>query len=527
MLALLGLFAVGATQFAWIRATNFAGYDEWLLLWLGARRIADCPYANRPLGFLWSIPGALITPYGLEGYRLVHAGYLTLSGCWTLLLGRRLAPGDSLFSFLAGAFAIAWAPLDLARLTPVQMAAHSGVTFATFLAILLLLESWRRQRRGLLFGACAVALIVGRSYESPLPLLLCAPLLLLLGGAPQPRRLLFWSLPWLGVAVASAVLFLLPQLAGGGDLAYQATVLKRDPSALGIAARLARQFGHHLTPLVTVPRARLDIAALGIALVVYVLAFLAATKEAPPRPRGEYWKLLGAGAALAALGYSLFTLSPSFDAPHRMQILSAPGIAILLAAAIRLASGTAPAGWQKALAGLLGAWVIAVGTARTLAMQEVWDQASYYPAQRATLVQLVAIAPDLAPNTLVLLVDDAGAWPASFSFRHAVEHFYPGHATAIVWKAFDFLYPVRFTREGVRCETWPVIQRPWGVAPTSHRYDELFIVRRDGSGRLSLLEAWPEGVLPALPEAARYAPRARIVLGAAAPPERQVLLRER
>ena len=130
LLALLGLLAVGATQLLWIRATNFAGFDEWLLLWLGARRIADCPYASRPLGFLWSIPGALLTPHGLEGYRLVHAAYLTLTGCWTLLLCRRLAPGDSLFSFLAGAFAIAWAPLDLARLTPVQMAAHSGVTFA-------------------------------------------------------------------------------------------------------------------------------------------------------------------------------------------------------------------------------------------------------------------------------------------------------------------------------------------------------------------------------------------------------------
>jgi hypothetical protein len=510
-----------------VRATNFAGYDEWLLLWLGARRIADCPYASRPLGFLWSIPGALLTPYGLEGYLLVHAAYFWLAGCWTLLLVGRLLPGDRALAFLAGVFAICWAPLDLARLTPVQMTTHSGVTCCSYLAVLLFVVSWQRRSRWLLAGACALALVAGRSYESPLPLLFLAPLLVLLGERVAWRALLSWALPWLAVVLACGALFLRPLLQGGADVAYQANVLKSDVSAAGIAARLLRQFDYHLTPLLTVPRARLDALPVALALAAFALAFFACARGSETRPRRAYALLAVAGLVLGGLGYSVFALSPFFAAPHRMQVLSAPGIAIALAAALRGVSLLAGARWSTPLAGLLGAWVVAVGTARTLAMQQVWDETSYFPAQRGTLAQLTALTPDLAPNTLVVLLDATGAWPATFGFRHAVEHFYGGRATGIVWGGSDFLYPLRVTPRGLRCETWPVVQKPWGVAPTEHRWDELLVVARDASGRLALVESWPAGVLPALPADATYAPRARIRSLGAPQPERRVLERKR
>ena len=518
---------MAATQFAWVRATNFAGYDEWLLLWLGARRIADCPYASRPLGFLWSIPGALLTPYGLEGYLLVHAAYFWLAGCWTLLLVGRLLPGDRALGFLAGAFAICWAPLDLARLTPVQMATHSGVTCCSYLAVLLFVVSWQRRSRLLLALACALALVAGRSYESPLPLLLLAPLLVLLRDRGAARRLLLWALPWLVVVLACGALFLRPLLQGGADLAYQASVLKSDLSVAGVLGRMLQQYGYHLVPLVTVPRARLDVAPVALAVCAYALAFLACARGSETRPRREYALLASVGLILAGLGYSVFALSPFFAAPHRMQMLSAPGIAIALAASLRGVSLLAPARWSTLLAGVLGAWVVAVGTARTVAMQQVWDETSYFPAQRGTLAQLVTLAPELLPNTLVVLVDASGAWPSTFGFRHAVEHFYAGHATGIVWGGFDFLYALRLTPRGLRCEPWPVIRKPWGVAPTEHRYDELLVVQRDASGRLALVESWPAGILPALPADAAYAPRARIRPAGAPLPERRVLERER
>jgi hypothetical protein len=510
-----------------VRATNFAGYDEWLLLWLGARGIADCPYASRPLGFLWSIPGALLTPYGLEGYRLVHAAYFWLAGCWTLLLVGRLAPGDRALALLSGAFAVCWAPLDMARLTPIQMATHSGVTCCSYLALLLFVSSWQRRSRALLGLACALALVAGRSYESPLPLLLCAPLLALLPEPGAGRRLVWWSAPWLLVVLVCGALFLRPWLAGGADVSYQGSVLKSDWSVTGYASRLLAQFGYHLAPLVTLPRARLDVPAVALALAAYALAFRAGARSSETRSRGEYAVLAGAGLILAGLGYSVFVVSPFFAAPHRMQMLSAPGIAIALAAALRGLSLPARAPWRGALAGLLGAWVVAVGTARTFAMQKQWDETSYYPAQRGTLSQLVALAPDLQPNTLVVLLDAGGAWPATFGFRHAVEHFYAGHATGVVWGAFDFLYPLRVTPSGLRCETWPVIRKPWGVAPTEHRWDELLLLARDARGAVSLLESWPAGALPPLPAGARYDPRSRIRGGGAAPLERRVLARER
>jgi hypothetical protein len=458
---------------------------------------------------------------------VVHAAYFWLAGCWTLLLVARLLPGDRALALLAGVFAICWAPLDLARLTPVQMATHSGVTCCSFLAILAFVASWQRQSRLLLALACALALVAGRSYESPLPLLLFAPLLVLLRERGASRRLLRWALPWLVVVLACGALFLRPLLQGGADLAYQANVLKSDVSLAGVVGRLLGQYGYHLTPLATVPRARLDSVPVALALLAYAAAFLACARGAGARPRREYAVFAGVGLILAGLGYSVFALSPFFAAPHRMQMLSAPGIAIALAAALRGLSLLAPARWGTLLAGVLGAWVVAVGTARTAAMQQLWDTTSYYPAQRGTLAQLVAIAPDLAPNTLVVLLDATGAWPSTFGFRHAVEHFYAGRATGVVWGGFDFLYPLRVTPRGWRCEAWPVIQKAWGVAPTEHRHAEMLVVARDAAGRLSLLESWPAGMLPALPADAAYAPRTRILAGGTPPPERRVLERER
>jgi hypothetical protein len=233
-------------------------------------------------------PGALLTPYGLEGYLLVHAAYFWLAGCWTLLLVGRLLPGDRALGFLAGAFAICWAPLDLARLTPVQMATHSGVTCCSYLAVLLFVVSWQRQSRPLLALACALALVAGRSYESPLPLLFLAPLWCCCATAVPRAGCSSGRSPGSSWCSLCGALFLRPLLQGGADLAYQASVLKSDLSVAGVLGRMLQQYGYHLVPLVTLPRARLDVAPVALAVCAYALAFLACARGSETRPRREY-----------------------------------------------------------------------------------------------------------------------------------------------------------------------------------------------------------------------------------------------
>ena len=183
-----------------------------------------------------------------------------------------------------------------------------------------------------------------------------------------------------------------------------------------------------------------------------------------------------------------------------------------------------PGSWRKPALALMGVWVVAVGTGRTVAMQREWDEwRSTFPRQRQALVELTRLVPDTKPNTLVVLIDDASGWPATFTFRHAVDYLYEGRAVGYVWKAIDFLYPAWFLPPGVHYEPWPVIQRPWRVRPTLHRYDEVVVAHVGGDGALRILREWPAGVLPPLPAGARYEPEERILRGRPAPPSRGIL----
>ena len=142
-------------------------------------------------------------------------------------------------------------------------------------------------------------------------------------------------------------------------------------------------------------------------------------------------------------------------------------------------------------------------------MQEDWDRWGNYRVQATALRQLVAAAPALAPNTLVVLVDDARAFPATFTFEHALEYLYGRDVRGLAWQAPEFLYGCRQIGEGMACDPWPVIQAPWGAAPTVHRFDEIVVARRR-AGRVEIAPEWPAELGP-LPEGARYSPGARIL----------------
>ena len=110
----------------------------------------------------------------------------------------------------------------------------------------------------------------------------------------------------------------------------------------------------------------------------------------------------------------------------------------------------------------------------------------------------------------MLLLDDGGAWPMTFTFRHALRYLYGDGVVGVVRGGADFLYPWRVTGQGIVVDPWPVIRGEWQVAPTLHPWDTILVVHRGADGRLAVLPKWPEGVLPPLPAGARYAPEGRI-----------------
>jgi hypothetical protein len=205
-----------------------------------------------------------------------------------------------------------------------------------------------------------------------------------------------------------------------------------------------------------------------------------------------------------------------------MQFLSAPGIALFLSAGLCLAAALLPRRLRPLAIVLAACWIVAVGTGRTLAMQRVWAKASYYQRQTRALSGLTALAPDLAPHTLVVVLDEGGNWRSTWGFRHAVQYLYQDRAMGYVWGSWDFMFPTRVTQAGIVCEPWPDVEAAWNAPPTRHGYDELVVVRNGKDGALSLAESWPAS-LPSLPAGARYEPRARIRSLVAGLPERRLL----
>jgi hypothetical protein len=130
-------------------------------------------------------------------------------------------------------------------------------------------------------------------------------------------------------------------------------------------------------------------------------------------------------------------------------------------------------------------------------------------------------APALRPGSLLLLIDEDGTWPFSFTFRHAARLVYGDAVTAHALGADQLLYRATMDPGGIRVSPSPVVQGPWRERPTAHRYDQV-VVFRLSRGVVSRLDAWPRPRLPALPDGARYAPAESITDGPP-PPSRRVL----
>ena len=526
----LTIGAVALVQQAWVSPTNFGGADEWLLLDLSSRGILGIPYANRPLVLLWQALPANLLPGDLRGFWLLTTLAFAATGALTAWLAVRLSSGARALALLAGVVTVAWAPLDTLRLDTVLIGGYAGFTLAAVAALVLFVEAWHRKKFALLAAGMALALGATLGVESVLPVLALAPILIGDGWRHDPRRFGQWTLAWMAVLVAGAGLTLGPLLLGWPS--YQTGALGIDPHPLRVGGRVLQLAWMQIGPLLTSPPRELGVIAVPLAVLVFLAGFAGLRRAGGPPPDREPARkaigfVLAAGVLLTVSAHATLALTPVVRTPARTQILSAPGFGLALAATIAALARLVAPRWRPAVAAALGAWVVAVGTGRIVAMQAEWDASrSLYPAQAATLSALVRAAPGLEPGSLVLLLDDGGAWPMTFTFRHALRYLYGDGVVGIVRDGADFLYPWRVTGQGIVVDPWPVICREWQVAPTLHPWDTILVVRRGADGRLAVLPTWPEGALPPLPAGARYAPEGRVRPTPVRDRERRVLAAE-
>ena len=514
-----GLVALAAVSYATVRPTNFAGSDEWVILSLLSRGILGFAWANRPLNLIWGLPAWLVLPHHVTGFLVLHVLWIGLGGVLVFLLVRRLLPGSTPLAFLAGVFTIVWAPTDGSRLCAVQMILYSGCTFGVLLATWLSVEAWLRRRPVLALGAITAAAVAVLSLEAALAPLALVPLLFFLaGGRREPRRFAAWTLLAVLLLAVGGARALWPVWTAPEKVAYQAGLAEQVMRPTQVVSATLRQFRRHVAPLVQPPTSERGWPVGLAALAVFAAGFAASSWRARPRAdegeggvsRRRLLAAAGVGCLWALASYLPFATTTR--RPFRTQFLSAPGVAVLVAVGVVWAASLLPRRARLPVAGLLGAWIVALGVLRIAAFQARWDEVSPYHGQRRTLVELTAIGPDLSPGTLVVLLQRDGAWPFDMTFRHALLYLYEGRAAGHVVGADPLLYETRFEATGIRSIPAPAIRDPWQEPVTLYPYDSVVAVRHDATGRLRLLDAWP-AELPALPPGAVYAPRSRLLVG--------------
>jgi hypothetical protein len=509
----LAILLLILSTFAWVPPTNFGGFDEWFIVDVSAQGIIDFPYANRPLVFIWVLPAAFLFPGTLYGYWVVHVAYLFGSAMTLMALGRRLVPQSEMLPIVAAGVLATWAPTDPQRVNVINNLFYSGVAFGTLLSIAIFHEAWLRRSPPLVVLASLLGVTAARSYEAVLALLLLGPPLLLLHAEGRLTRDHWrWLLPWevaMGVAASLVALPLLqPETIGS----YQLSGLGMDLHAGRLVQRLVYQVQAHLSPLLSIPLERSFVPGLALALASTAAIFgTMAPRRAsgPPETVRTLGRLALFGLALAYLGLSVLILSRAIRGPDRVQGFTGPGVALFLASVVCMPAAVWPVGGRR-LTALLSAWIFVAGTAHSLALQRWWDQRNAYPAQSRVLCQLTRNVPAVRPNTLILLIDDLGSFPAVFTFRHAVRYFYGRSAIGYVSGAHELFYPLTFEADAVRYEPWLRIREPWNVPATRHSYEEIVLVYASQGGTLSVLNEWPDR-LPKASGTKRYDPHRRIL----------------
>jgi hypothetical protein len=305
--------------------------------------------------------------------------------------------------------------------------------------------------------------------------------------------------------------------------AYQHAVLTPEMRPGELVRRIALQYAYHLGPVVLSPVGELARLAVGTAVGAFAIAFLlvgSASAEfegdSPPFVRHA-----ATGLVFAGLGYSVILLGTAAPTAFRLEFLSGPGIGLALASAVVAVATQVPKPMRQFVALALAGWIVAVGTGRTVAMQETWDTGSSYPQQMSMLRGLAARVPDLHPGTVILVLDEGRAWRSTFGFYHAVRYLYQGRAVGCVWGAWNALYPASLGPKGLDVEPWPAIRVPWGTPPRTYGYDEIVVVRSTPA-LTEIVRDWPAS-LPALPEGAHYDPMSRIAFSSDPIPEQGIL----
>jgi len=359
---------------------------------------------------------------------------------WLML---QFLPRRRLLAFITAVVFVLY-PADTGLFTFRSIHIHAAVC-AYLLATCLLVRSVRN-RSGLgrlSLGAAGVVLIFGLMvYQVALPLAVLTPLAMLAFVSASDRRWRVATIVWYG-ALAVPVLYAVWALNQSSAGTYEIGLFNARPPlsssptremAAAILLALKRQvtgWGTAWMNLGLYPQLR-SAAAWGMLLVAGIGGWLLWVDRRGPAPSPisirRYLVMLAAAIAVVVIGMAVFLPLPS----HRFQdfrtyFLSMLGSALALALVMWWLTRRLPVHRDVAFLALSMPFV---GLGLTFSLHQHQYYVNYSLAQQQVLQETVAVAPQLAPGSVVVFIDRTGLihdpymFLYGFHLREALQYLY-------------------------------------------------------------------------------------------------------
>jgi hypothetical protein len=399
--------------------TGFAFQSQTQSVWQGFWYVDSLrPHTNTFYHLSYLLGEVLGVTGSFVPYQFVYAALWWAKGFLLFLLVRRLFPGTIFMPYVVGALAVVHAS-DTA-LQWVGQINQLGFTLWLLLAIYLFIVAVQQPNR---IRAVAYLVLAGFfqymclwSYESPLFIILFAPLLLGFLLRPTFKRLWLTSIGWYAVPLVYIFLSLKRYLHTTGAT-YQETVLRKTWSVHALLSDLAFNVRASLSFWSWIPRsgflAATEVHWLAvIATTAFVVAAMSIIvcqnrrSEAAVGPDFDFaiaWKLLAAGSVLLILSFPAYLALSNPRTLWRTQLLSAIGAAMVLGAAFGLLARPFPRGWVRDLVVMcMSAVVVFYGASRAVERGAFfrWN----WHRHQVAIQEVIRDAPQIRPETVIVMV---------------------------------------------------------------------------------------------------------------------------
>ena len=336
-------------------------------------------------------------------YQIVYAGLWWARGFLMFLIVRRLFPGRELFSYLAGSLVLVHSS-DIATAWVGQMPQSAYIFW--MLAAFYLLGRGLDEGRGLWLTLSIFCEYMSLwTYESPIVIILLAPLLILWLPRDAVRKWPTALLAWYTVPVIYLAEVAARYIRSSGHT-YQESVLRKDWAFAPIMTDWLFNIGASLKfwawPEGYVRESRLSLFA-ALAVIVLIGGLIVLSKYPVPETR-RLLTALGVGFLLIVFSFPVYLLLDTARSLWRTQFLSGPGAGLFLAALILICAASVRAKWLRIglLAALTG-WIAWCGSYSVLEKSE--NQRSLWERHKHAMGEVLSVAPRVKPGTLIILTN--------------------------------------------------------------------------------------------------------------------------